>query len=227
MNLSKAIRLLTKETLSCLRRTRSSGCKILRRKPVVAVKQLDLFVVRPEQLEKLFRNLKVDYPVACFTLSAYEVFETSFESWHDSGILATTMRLDRVIRISKKPLLTIIADSKTSYRYATSIWRLSRIWLNLKNTVSMKAMPSWWRKGVLPRNISTRRPTPHGGSSPRSYVMRAQARNTRGNANIDSFLCLKSSIPLMSSRAESLFIFFSTLTMLSHILLLLHTIGSE
>lgn len=54
-------------------------------------------------------------PVACFTLSAYEEFEKHFKSWQDGGIIAITLPQDRVIRISKKPLVSIAAGSKTSY----------------------------------------------------------------------------------------------------------------
>lgn len=54
-------------------------------------------------------------PVACFTLSAYEEFERHFKSWQDGGIIAITLPQDRVIRISKKPLISVAADSKASY----------------------------------------------------------------------------------------------------------------
>ena len=54
-------------------------------------------------------------PVACFTLSVYEEFERHFKSWQDGGIIAITLPHDRVIRINRKPLVTITADSKTSY----------------------------------------------------------------------------------------------------------------
>ena len=54
-------------------------------------------------------------PVACFTLSAYEEFEKHFKSWEDGGLLAIILPQDKVIRVSKKPLITIVTGSKTSY----------------------------------------------------------------------------------------------------------------
>jgi hypothetical protein len=81
----------------------------------------------PEIVDRWLQNLHNEYisnkkscdfendPVACFTLSAYEGFEKHFNSWQDGGIIAITLPRDRVIRISKKPLITVAADSKTSY----------------------------------------------------------------------------------------------------------------
>ena len=54
-------------------------------------------------------------PVACFTLSAYEEFEKHFKSWQDGGIIAIALPGDRVIRISKKPLISVVTDSKAGY----------------------------------------------------------------------------------------------------------------
>jgi hypothetical protein len=54
-------------------------------------------------------------PVACFTLSAYEEFEKHFKSWQDGGIIAIALPQDRVIRISKKPLISVVTESKSSY----------------------------------------------------------------------------------------------------------------
>ena len=54
-------------------------------------------------------------PVACFTLSAYEEFEKHFKSWQDGGIIAIVLPRDKVIRISKKPLISVVTDSKASY----------------------------------------------------------------------------------------------------------------
>lgn len=53
-------------------------------------------------------------PVACFVLSAYEEFEKHFKSWQDGGIVAITLPQDRVIRISKRPLVTVVTNSKES-----------------------------------------------------------------------------------------------------------------
>jgi hypothetical protein len=81
----------------------------------------------PQIVDRWLQNLHTEYiskkkscdfendPVACFTLSAYEEFEKHFKSWLDGGIIAITLPQDRVIRISKRPLVTITADSKTSY----------------------------------------------------------------------------------------------------------------
>jgi hypothetical protein len=81
----------------------------------------------PEIVERWLQNLHSEYiskkkscdfdndPVACFTLSAYEEFEKHFKSWQDGGIIAITLPHDRVIRISKKPLISVTADSKASY----------------------------------------------------------------------------------------------------------------
>ncbi|HEX7032652.1 MAG TPA: hypothetical protein VF172_06600 [Nitrososphaera sp.] len=56
-----------------------------------------------------------DDPVACFSLSVYESFERHFKSWEDGGIISITLPLDRVIRVSKKPLVSIVAGSRTSF----------------------------------------------------------------------------------------------------------------
>jgi hypothetical protein len=81
----------------------------------------------PEIVDRWLQNLHSEYvskkklcdfendPVACFTLSVYEEFEKHFNSWQDGGIIAITMPQDRVIRISKKPLVSIVMDSKASY----------------------------------------------------------------------------------------------------------------
>jgi hypothetical protein len=81
----------------------------------------------PEIVDRWLQNLHSEYiskkkscdfendPVACFILSSYEEFEKHFKSWQDGGIIAITLPHDRVIRISKKPLVTITADSKASY----------------------------------------------------------------------------------------------------------------
>lgn len=81
----------------------------------------------PEIVDRWLQNLHSEYiskkkscdfendPVACFTLSAYEDFEKHFNSWQDGGIIAIVLPWDKVIRVSKKPLISIVTDSKTSY----------------------------------------------------------------------------------------------------------------
>ncbi|MGI0037836.1 MAG: hypothetical protein ACRD99_05720, partial [Nitrososphaera sp.] len=73
----------------------------------------------PEVVDKWLGALHAEYvskkkacdfendPVACFTLSAYEIYEKSFKSWEDGGLIAITLPRGRVIRISKKPLITM------------------------------------------------------------------------------------------------------------------------
>ena len=81
----------------------------------------------PEIVDRWLQDLHSEYiskkkscdfendPVACFNLSAYEEFEKHFNSWNDGGMVAITLSKERVIRISKKPLISVTADSKTSY----------------------------------------------------------------------------------------------------------------
>ena len=81
----------------------------------------------PEVVDRWLQNLHGEYiskkklcdfendPVACFTLSVYEEFERHFKSWQDGGIIAITLPNDKVIRISKRPLISVAADSKVSY----------------------------------------------------------------------------------------------------------------
>src|SRR6059036_2360384 len=81
----------------------------------------------PEIIDRWLQNLHSEYiskkkscdfendPVACFTLSTYEEFERHFKSWQDGGIIAITLPHDTVIRISKKPLISVAADSRASY----------------------------------------------------------------------------------------------------------------
>ncbi len=80
----------------------------------------------PEILDRRLQNLHTEYiskkklcdfendPVACFTLSVYEEFEKHFKSWQDGGIIAITLPQDRAIRISKRPLISFITESKTT-----------------------------------------------------------------------------------------------------------------
>jgi hypothetical protein len=81
----------------------------------------------PEIIDRWLQSLHSEYiskkklcdfendPVACFTLSVYEEFERHFKSWQDGGMIAITLPQDRVIRISKRPLVSIVTDSKASY----------------------------------------------------------------------------------------------------------------
>jgi len=81
----------------------------------------------PEIIDTWLQNLHGEYiskkkscefendPVACFALSAYEDFERHFKSWQDGGIIAITLPHERVIRISKKPLISLANDSNASY----------------------------------------------------------------------------------------------------------------
>lgn len=50
-------------------------------------------------------------PVACFTLSAYEQYEKSFRSWDDGGLIAITLPRGKVIRISKRPLISVVTSA--------------------------------------------------------------------------------------------------------------------
>ena len=77
----------------------------------------------PEVVDKWLNALHAEYiskkrqcdfdndPVACFTLSAYETYEKSFKSWEDGGLIAITLPRNRVIRVSKKPLITMAAGA--------------------------------------------------------------------------------------------------------------------
>jgi hypothetical protein len=82
---------------------------------------------RPELVHSWLRKLHNEYidkkkscdfendPIACFNLSAYEEFEKNFKSWEDGGIIAIALSQNRVIRISKRPLITITAYSNKKY----------------------------------------------------------------------------------------------------------------
>ena len=81
----------------------------------------------PEIVDRWLQNLHEEYiskkrlcdfendPVACFTLSAYEEFEKHFKSWQDGGIISISLPNNKVIRVSKRPLISITVDSKVSY----------------------------------------------------------------------------------------------------------------
>lgn len=78
----------------------------------------------PEVVDKWLNVLHKEYiskkkqcdfendPVACFTLSAYEIYEKSFKSWDDGGLIAITLPRGKVIRVSKKPLITIAVGAR-------------------------------------------------------------------------------------------------------------------
>jgi hypothetical protein len=80
----------------------------------------------PEIIDRWLQKLHSEYinkkkscdfendPVACFTLSAYEEFERHFKSWEDGGMIAIFLPHDKVIRVSKKPLISIV-NEKTGY----------------------------------------------------------------------------------------------------------------
>jgi hypothetical protein len=80
----------------------------------------------PEIVDRWLQKLHSEYinkkkscdfendPVACFSLSAYEEFERHFKSWEDGGMIAIILPHDNVIRVSKKPLISIV-NEKTGY----------------------------------------------------------------------------------------------------------------
>jgi hypothetical protein len=80
----------------------------------------------PEIIDRWLQKLHSEYiskkrscdfendPVACFNLSAYEEFERHFKSWEDGGIIAIVLPHDKVIRVSKKPLISMV-NEKTNY----------------------------------------------------------------------------------------------------------------
>jgi hypothetical protein len=86
-----------------------------------------ILLEHPEIVDRWLQKLHTEYiskkkscdfendPVACFTLSVYEEFEKHFKSWEDGGLIAITLPQDRVIRVSKKPLISMVSDSKASY----------------------------------------------------------------------------------------------------------------
>ena len=76
----------------------------------------------PEIVDRWLQRLHAEYvskkkqcdfdndPVACFTLSAYEQYDKSFRSWDDGGLFAITLPRGKVIRVSKKPLITVASN---------------------------------------------------------------------------------------------------------------------
>ena len=82
-----------------------------------------ILMEHPEVVDKWLGALHAEYiskkkqcdfdndPVACFTLSAYEIYEKSFKSWEDGGLIAITLPRGKVIRVSKSPLITIAAGA--------------------------------------------------------------------------------------------------------------------
>lgn len=83
-----------------------------------------ILMEHPEVMDGWLEKLHAEYvskkrqcdfdndPVACFTLSAYEIYEKSFKSWADGGLIAITLPRGRVIRVSKKPLITMAAGTE-------------------------------------------------------------------------------------------------------------------
>jgi len=79
----------------------------------------------PEIIDRWLQRLHSEYinkkrscdfendPVACFNLSAYEEFERHFKSWEDGGMISIALPHEKVIRVSKKPL--IMVNEKTGY----------------------------------------------------------------------------------------------------------------
>jgi hypothetical protein len=73
----------------------------------------------PEIVDRWLERLHAEYiskkkqcdfendPVACFNLSAYEQFEKNYRSWSDGGLIAITLPRERVIRVSKNPLISV------------------------------------------------------------------------------------------------------------------------
>jgi hypothetical protein len=73
----------------------------------------------PQIVDKWLKRLHLEYiskkkqcdfdndPVACFTLSAYEHYEKNFLSWDNGGLIAITLPRGKVIRVSKRPLITV------------------------------------------------------------------------------------------------------------------------
>ncbi len=80
----------------------------------------------PEIIDRWLQKLHNEYinnkrscdfendPVACFNLSAYEEFERHFKSWEDGGLIAIFLPHERIIRLSKKPLISMV-NEKTGY----------------------------------------------------------------------------------------------------------------
>ena len=80
----------------------------------------------PEIIDRWLQRLHSEYinkkrscdfendPVACFNLSAYEEFERHFNSWEDGGMIAIVLPREKVIRVSKKPLISMVSE-KTGY----------------------------------------------------------------------------------------------------------------
>jgi hypothetical protein len=80
----------------------------------------------PEVIDRWLQKLHSEYinkkrscdfendPVACFNLSVYEEFERHFESWEDGGMITIVLPYDKVIRVSKNPLISM-SNEKTGY----------------------------------------------------------------------------------------------------------------
>ena len=81
----------------------------------------------PEIIDRWLQKLHREYiskkrscdfendPVDCFNLSAYEEFERHFGSWEDGGMIAIVLPHENVIRVSKKPLISIVNEKSTNF----------------------------------------------------------------------------------------------------------------
>ena len=82
-----------------------------------------ILMEHPEIVDRWLKKLHAEYitkkrqcdfdndPVACFTLSVYENYEKDFKSWDDGGLIAISLPEGKVIRISKKPLISVVAGA--------------------------------------------------------------------------------------------------------------------
>jgi hypothetical protein len=86
-----------------------------------------ILLEHPEIVENWLQKLHDEYiskkkscdfdndPVACFTVAAYEEFERHFKSWQDGGLVSIAISADNVIRVSKKPLISVASNSIESH----------------------------------------------------------------------------------------------------------------
>lgn len=82
-----------------------------------------ILMEHPEIVDKWLKKLHVEYiskkklcdfendPVACFTLAAYEHYDKNFRSWDDGGLIAIALPGGRVIRVSKRPLISVVTGA--------------------------------------------------------------------------------------------------------------------
>jgi hypothetical protein len=81
----------------------------------------------PEIIDRWLQKLHNEYiskkrscdfdndPVACFNLSAYEEFERHFKSWEDGGMIAIVLPRENVIRVSKRPLISVVNEKSDKF----------------------------------------------------------------------------------------------------------------